>query len=137
MQDLQLTSRLLDGGWIQGIPLSLSTTVLFGWRYLLPLHDINLIFHLNSYHPFIELCHKWMLEKERVLILTGQKFTLRYTLSSSSEVGLLVGSLVKHWSMKLTNLGLHLFVCLRRGGGFLGMRNKALIGCILQRAERE
>ena len=37
--------------------------------------------------------------------------------------------------MKLTNRGLHLFVCLRRGAGFLGMRNNARIGCMLQRAE--
>ena len=59
------------------------------------------------------------------------------TLSSSSEVGLLVVSLVKHWSMKLTNRELHFLVCLRRGAGFRGIRNSARIGCMLHRAKRE
>ncbi len=36
--------------------------------------------------------------------------------------------------MKLMNLGVHFLVCLSLGGGFRGIRNRALIGCMLQRA---
>ncbi len=39
--------------------------------------------------------------------------------------------------MKLMNLGDHFLVCLSLGGGLRGMRNKALIGCMLHRAARE
>ena len=79
-----------------------------------------------------------------------------HTLSSSSEVGRLVWSLVRHCSVKLANFGVlggdnqywstsstnrrdctdHFLGTLRRGGGFRGIRNRALIGCMLHRAER-
>ena len=81
------------------------------------------------------------------------------TLSSSSEVGLFVGSFSKHISTKLTNFGdltkeekkysqmtlyltnqrryfctYHFLICLSFGGGFLGMRKRARMGCMLHRA---
>ena len=79
-----------------------------------------------------------------------------HTLSSSSEVGRLVWSLVRHCSVKLANFGVlggdnqywstsstnrcdrtdHFLGTLRRGGGFRGIRNRALIGCMLHRAKR-
>ena len=36
--------------------------------------------------------------------------------------------------MKLMNLGLHFLVCFSLGGGLRGIRNRARIGCMLQRA---
>lgn len=38
--------------------------------------------------------------------------------------------------MKFTNRGVHFLVCLSLGGGFRGIRNRALIGCMLHRAVR-
>ena len=156
---IYLTSWFLDGGRVQRVAFSLTAAVLLCWWYLLTLHDVNLVLHLNAHNTLVEFRHKWMLQGERewivyfeirtnyvctsLALLLSLSITFpsspsspphTRTLSSSSDVGLLVESFVRHWSVKLTNLGLHLLVCFKRGAGFLGMRKRARIGCMLQRA---
>ena len=56
------------------------------------------------------------------------------TFNKVSDVGLRVVSLVRHWSINVMKRCVHLRGFFSLGGGFRGIKNNALIGCILHRA---
>ena len=56
------------------------------------------------------------------------------TFNKVSDVGLRVVSLVRHWSINVMKRCVHLRGFFSLGGGFRGIKNSALIGCILHKA---
>lgn len=107
--------RFLDGWMVQRpspTPLLITPTVLVLIHFS-PLHPINLVLDLHPHLPLHKLHTKWMLGAWAKSITsytltihpTTHTQNMGYTLRSSSEVGLLVGSLVRQFSMKLTKRG--------------------------------
>ena len=111
----------------------------------LSLHPVNLVFDLNADLALIEVIDKRMLWTVGACHLSGaprdqhlSTFLFRtptsLTSSSWSEVGRRWWSFRRHCSRKSTNRWFHFFGLLSFGGGLRGIRNRALIGCMVHKA---